>query len=103
MKLEYKLTFGCLVVFQDGADDSSSSTHGGIQHMHVFCFFIHLFGESKSDFQSSRLVIQTIGARYQLTVRFGAREPRFQVKLLRGGVIEFPRNNVDNSRRKEHK
>ena len=91
-----ELTFRCLVVFQDGADDSGGGTHGGIQHVHVFGLLVHLLRQSKPDLQSPCLVVQTVRTGHQLPVRFGTSKPCFQVKLLGGRVVQFARHNVNN-------
>ncbi len=102
-RLRYNDAFRRLIVFNDAADCSLGGGQRAVEHVHVhdqsvtisqqqrctqrlllataLCLrtALNLASRSESRLKAARLIVQAIAARHELSVRFGSREPRFEI------------------------
>ena len=82
-----------LVVLQDAADGSGSGAQRAVQAVHVLLPRVRLRLGAEADLEVSALVVEAVAAADQLLVLALEGEPRLEIKLLAGGVVESAADN----------
>merc|ERR1719319_266663 len=67
----------CLIILQDSTDDPSHGAHSGVQHVAVFSRLVLFFGLTKSDPETSGLVVKAVGTGNQFSESTASWEPSF--------------------------
>mmetsp|Transcript_15509 Transcript_15509/g.41924 ORF Transcript_15509/g.41924 Transcript_15509/m.41924 type:complete len:537 (-) Transcript_15509:794-2404(-) len=87
-----------LIVLEDAAEGTLGRDQRRVEHVHVPLLVVALLLRlAEAHLEAARLVVGAIGARDQLAMRLGAGEPRLEVVLLGGGVVEGARDDVDHA------
>mmetsp|Transcript_35954 Transcript_35954/g.90791 ORF Transcript_35954/g.90791 Transcript_35954/m.90791 type:complete len:226 (+) Transcript_35954:975-1652(+) len=91
-------TLWCLVVLQDAAQRALRGRERRVEHVHeglgVRVRALVLVG-AHADVQAAGLEVCAVGARHQLAEGLGRGEPRLQVVLLGGCVVQLAAHDVD--------
>lgn len=86
-----------LVVLHDTAQSTLGSAQSGVQAVNVLLDVVSLGDSTVSNVKVSALVVGTVGARNELLVLSLEGEPRLQVVLLGGSVVESTGNDGNNT------
>mmetsp|Transcript_13240 Transcript_13240/g.25353 ORF Transcript_13240/g.25353 Transcript_13240/m.25353 type:complete len:498 (-) Transcript_13240:8-1501(-) len=88
-------TVRSLVVLQHAAQSALRCRERAIQKMDVLLGLLRsLLGLPVPHLQPTALIVRAVAARHQLAIGLGRGEPRLEVVLLGGGVVERARDDV---------